>query len=453
VKVRFVSALGKRYMDQELSRYRDLLRASIDWLWETDDELKLGEVSSGFCATIGRPEHTLRGSALVELAAADKPEDRELAEALAHVLAARRPFRHLPIVIIDANGKRLRFLVSGLPYYHPEGGRYAGYRGTAVRAPLTAVLGSEESETNRRLLNLLEAALSRKDELELGHLEAAAKSDWSKLGALAHELRTPLNAIMGFAEIIRDQRFGENLERYRQYAGLIHDSGHHLLDVVQDLLELTDRERRKVEFAASQLIDPLKVASFVLIVMEDEAARMGISLVNRLPENLPDIRAERRMLRQILLNLVTNAIKYTVTGGEVRLSASIESGSMLAITVSDTGIGIREEDQERIFLRHVRAAASAHLEGGKGLGLAIARELARKMGGDIRVTSAPGKGSHFTLALPLPETGRPETEKVTTGPKNAKAPSDRRAKTRRSGGSAGGSGGNPSPAAGRRSRS
>jgi signal transduction histidine kinase len=208
-------------MDQELSRYRDLLRASVDWQWETDDELRIEEVSSGFRAAVGRPEHVVKGCALADLAAADKPEDRELAEALAHVLTSRQPFRHLPIVIADAAGKRLRFLVSGLPYYHPESGRYAGYRGTAVRSPTTTALGSEESETNRRLLNLLETALSRKDELEIGHLEAAAKSDWSKLGALAHELRTPLNAILGFAEIIRDQRFGANLERYRQYAGLI----------------------------------------------------------------------------------------------------------------------------------------------------------------------------------------------------------------------------------------
>jgi signal transduction histidine kinase len=213
-----------------------------------------------------------------------------------------------------------------------------------------------------------------------------------------------------------------------------------------------------VEHAAGQLIDPLKVASFVLIVMEDEAARMGISLINRLPENLPGIRAERRMLRQILLNLVTNAIKYTVTGGEVRLSASIEDGAMLAITVSDTGIGIRPEDQERIFRRHVRAAASAHLEGGKGLGLAIARDLARKMGGDIRVTSEPGKGSHFTLALPLPDTGQPTTEERTTerpanARRNTKTRSGSARGARRSGGSGDKSGDDPSPAARRKSRS
>jgi signal transduction histidine kinase len=445
-------------MDQELSRYRDLLRASVDWFWETDQDLRVIKVSSGFRAAVGRPEHSVEGRPLIDLAAVDGPEGRELAEALGHLLASRRAFRHLPIILIDAAGKRLRVLVNGLPYYEPESGRYAGYRGTAVRAPSSVALGSEESETNRRLLNLLETALSRKDELEIGQLEAAAKSDWSKLGALAHELRTPLNAILGFAEIIRDQRFGENLDRYRQYAGLIHDSGHHLLDVVQDLLELTDRERRKVEHAAGQLIDPLKVASFVLIVMEEEAARLGISLVNRLPESLPGVRAERRMLRQILLNLVTNAIKYTVSGGEVRISASIEDGAMLAITVSDTGIGIRREDQERIFERHVRAASAAHLEGGKGLGLAIARDLARKMGGDIRVTSEPAKGSHFTLALPLPDSGQPETEKQKTqqrvsGRRASKTKPEAVRKTRRSDGRQSKSVERSSPTAGGKSSS
>jgi signal transduction histidine kinase len=177
--------------------------------------------------------------------------------------------------------------------------------------------------------------------------------------------------------------------------------------VVQTLLELADKERQ-MGAGETELIDPLKVASFVLIVLEEEANRIGVSLVNRLPISLPQVEGERRALRQILLNLVTNGLKYTAPGGEVSLSAEVVADKNLLLMVHDNGIGIPEDEQPKIFERHYRVPEARDIETGKGLGLAISRDLARNLGGDITVESTSGNGSCFTLILPLTDSGKPQ---------------------------------------------
>ena len=406
-------------MERNVSRFEDLLRASVDWTWETDSHFRIVALSPGFDSTLGKSGSTMIGKSLPAIADRARPSDEESARNLEKALANRRPFRHLPLTLANGENHRVSFLISGLAYYDSREGSFLGHRGTAVRAASVMARAELDSQTNRQLLRLLEAALGRKDELERFNLRKLAKEDWAKMGSLAHELRTPLNAIVGFAEIIRDQRFGEDPERYRHYAGLVHDSAHHLLDVVQDLADLTDREQRQPDAAEDGLIDPLKVASFVLIVMDEEALRKDLALVNDLPPALPRVRAERRTLRQILFNLVDNAVKYTDPGGQVRLSATTVEGKSLALRVSDTGVGIAPEDRERIFERHVRAAPNDQTTKGKGLGLSIARDLARGLGGDIEVEGRPGKGSTFTLILPLTESGK---RKPDDGDKNLPEP-------------------------------
>jgi signal transduction histidine kinase len=394
-----------------LARYEDLLRATVDWEWETDAAGLLIGLSASVTSSLGRPPQSLLGRKLLGLAEAgslqgEKSDRASVGTAeLAACLSAHRTFRQLPVALLDAEDKAVSLLLNGVPYYAANGS-FAGYRGTALRSSAT-ILQSGESETNKRLLSLLEAALNRKDELENERRAIIGNVDWTKIGAMAHELRTPLNAILGFAEIIRDQRFGHDEKRYSEYAGLIHDSGRHLVDVVQTLLELADKERQ-MGAGETELIDPLKVASFVLIVLEEEANRIGVSLVNRLPTSLPQVEGERRALRQILLNLVTNGLKYTAPGGEVSLSAEVVAGKNLLLMVHDNGIGIPEDEQPKIFERHYRVPEARDIETGKGLGLAISRDLARNLGGDITVESTSGSGSCFTLILPLTDSGKPQ---------------------------------------------
>ena len=391
------------------SDVEDLLRASVDWSWETDADLRLLALSSGFAASLGRPGRMAIGQHLTEIASPHSTptanESGSQANSLASKLAARSPFRHIPVVCRAVDGRPQEFLLSGLPYYDPQSGAFAGFRGTAVRFP---ALQSDYSDTNFRLVRLLELALSRKDELEAAWKASELSKDSGRFGEIAHELRTPLNAILGFAEIIRDQRFGRNQSRYREYAGLIFDSGQHLADLIQDLLRASGSDPvppAQCEGSA----DPVEVAAFVLLVLEGEAQRKNIGLVNELSPDLPVVSASRRALRQILINLINNAIKYTPEGGRITIGGNLGKDGIVEITVADTGPGIRPEDQERIFLPRVRAGNADVRPEGKGLGLAIARDLARNLGGDITLSSRYGKGSRFTIRLPFqphPVTGR-----------------------------------------------
>lgn len=385
-------------------RYEDFLRASADWTWETDAGLTLTEVSPSATGNLGLPSRQLLGKRFPDLLTATREERDAGLEVspLTTAMLSRRAFRQLPALMTLDNHPQIPVRLSGVPFYHDESGTFGGFRGTAVHEPQLQTGLLSAGETSKRLLALLDTALQRKDELEQERQDSENADSWARMASIAHELRTPLNAILGFSEIIRDWRFGDSEDRYREYGAVIHDSGLHLLDVVNDLLELTDREQR-LESGQNEPVDPLKVAAFVLIVLEEKAHEMGVTLVNKLPKSLPFLAAERRALRQILLNLFTNALRYTPSGGEVYLEAEVVAGETLSLLVRDTGIGIAPEEQDKIFERYYRAAGSESAQDGKGLGLAISRELARNLGGDITVESRLGHGSCFILSLPLPE--------------------------------------------------
>ncbi len=388
-------------------QYEDFLRASVDWTWECDSNFKIAALSSGFSTILGRPGEDFYGKTLWDLFK-PAPKGNEVAACSLHsMLLGRQSFRHHRVQVTERGESTRLILVNGLPYYDDSDGQFMGFRGTAVQMPSRELYDAEDSEANQRLLGLLEIALKRKDELENNRstdealLEAKSNENRYKLGPLAHELKTPLNAILGFSEIIRDQRVGTDLEQYSEYARLIHESGAHLLEVIEDLLELAETGGDKETHLATESVDPSLVARFTLSVLEDTARCEQVTLIDRLPRDLPPIRIEQRKLRQILLNLVTNAIKYTPEGGKVTLSAEIDEGVALRLIVSDTGIGIRQEDRERIFKRNVQTTEAQQIGDGRGLGLSIASDLASAFGGNITVESTAGVGSRFTLNLPI----------------------------------------------------
>ncbi len=233
----------------------------------------------------------------------------------------------------------------------------------------------------------------------IAQAEAAnrAKSDF--LANMSHELRTPMNAILGFSEIIKDEVLGPNGQpRYRAYAADIHSSGEHLLTLINAVLDLSKIEAGKQELYESD-VDLFAVLDDAMRVIRQRADEKGVSLVNDVPRRVR-VYADASALRQVALNLGTNAVKFTPSGGSVRLSLALTEGQ-LAIQVQDTGSGIKPEDMERIFEtfgqgRHEVAA----LERGTGLGLPIARGLMRAHGGDIAICSAPGQGTTVLASLP-----------------------------------------------------
>ncbi|HEV2548255.1 MAG TPA: ATP-binding protein, partial [Stellaceae bacterium] len=229
------------------------------------------------------------------------------------------------------------------------------------------------------------------------------------LANMSHELRTPLNAIIGFSEVIRDARMGPVDTRYRDYAGDIHNSGDHLLRLINDVLDLAKVEAGRLELHE----EPLDLRRLFLDCsrfIADRLANGRLEFTSTLPDGPPQILGDELRLKQILLNLLSNAIKFTPPGGRIKLSAAVIAEG-LAIAVADTGIGM-EPDEIAIALepfRQVDGAAARRFEG-TGLGLPLAQRLAELHGGRLAITSSKGSGTVATLYLPGRRVLAPDNE-------------------------------------------
>ncbi len=273
--------------------------------------------------------------------------------------------------------------------------------GTArfVRAHLV-LLGDEQVSTFVDLTDRhrYELALTRaRDEAESAN---RAKSDF--LATMSHELRTPLNAILGFSETLSDGVLGELNERQRHGVLRIEQGGRLLLSLISDLLDFSRIEagRMEVEIAA---IDLRSVCEASLHLVHDAAEKKGLRTALSVDRAPPAIRTDERRLTQILVNLLGNAVKFTPTGGSVGLDVEHdEADAAVRFIVWDTGIGISIEDRDRLFRPFVQVdSSSTRRFEGTGLGLAIVSRLSALLGGDVAVESEPGKGSRFTVTLPV----------------------------------------------------
>ncbi len=227
--------------------------------------------------------------------------------------------------------------------------------------------------------------------------EAANEAKTRYLVAVSHEIRSPLNVIYGYAQLLeRDEAMSGS-----EAGKIIRRSAEHVTNLVEGLLEIS-RIESGVLTIRSDLIDIRSLLDQVVDMFRAQAAAKGLDLTLAVADRLPDqVKADEKRLRQILINLVSNAIKYTQTGG---VTISVRYRSQVAdIAVSDTGIGIAADDLERVFAPFDRgSSAEAHLQPGIGLGLAITRVLAAVLGGDLGVTSTPGVGSVFRFRAMLP---------------------------------------------------
>jgi signal transduction histidine kinase len=394
-------------------RYNDMLRSAVDWLWETDARLNLTFVSPPIATTLGIPAQMLIGRNLLHLFGLEKGGHAN--GRMAAAIAARRSFRDERFVLDASEGMKTSYRVTGVPYYDEAKGRFAGYRGTGTATTDAPEDADEAAEDANQLLEMLESALAHKDQLEWELSKAGDETLQTRLAGIAHELRTPLNAIIGFAEVIKEHQLGENPQRYQDYARDIHESGLHLLEIVNDLIDLAKIDAGYQDLESERLdVEPIVSSAFRML--KDKAREAELDLVNDVTPGTPKVRGERHALRQILLNLLTNAIKYTPTGGAIGAECRVEGTEMLDLTVWDTGVGIAPEDLERVFERSYRVPQQDIERPGSGLGLSIARNLARAMNGDIVIASRTGKGTRVTLRLPLdPEQDTTEDSSDRTG--------------------------------------
>jgi signal transduction histidine kinase len=252
---------------------------------------------------------------------------------------------------------------------------------------------------NQSVLAIENAELFDQIEQKSRELEAASRHKSEFLANMSHELRTPLNAVLGYAELIQDGIYGEVPQKMADVLERIQQNGRHLLGLINDVLDLSKIEAGQltlspVDYSMRELM--LDVVS----ATEALAAEKRLALEVDTPPDLPRGRGDERRLTQVLLNLVSNAIKFTDSGA-VSIRAQIEDGSFV-VAVSDTGVGIAPEHRERIFEEFQQVdTSSTRRKGGTGLGLAIARRIVELHGGRIWVESTPGQGSTFTFTLPL----------------------------------------------------
>ena len=246
---------------------------------------------------------------------------------------------------------------------------------------------------------------------ELAHANLALfesnklKSDF--LAKMSHELRTPLNSILGFSDLlINTQKF---TEKHIRWAGNIRSSGEQLLSLINEILDLAKIEAGKMEVSITEFrFDD--VSEGLLTMTRPLAEKKNIDLQSVIPEDIKNLRQDRVKLRQILANLLSNAVKFTPEGGKVVLKVEQE-GKNHIMTVSDTGVGIAPEEQELVFEKFRQAGNTLTREhDGTGLGLSIVRELTKLLGGEVSLQSELGKGSTFTVVIPIELSTEPRLE-------------------------------------------
>ena len=255
-----------------------------------------------------------------------------------------------------------------------------------------------ETFAGQSALAIVNARLFGELQTKTRELEIASRHKSEFLASMSHELRTPLNAVIGFSEVLLDRMFGEINERQDEYLRDIWNSGKHLLELLNEILDLS-----KVE-AGQMVLEPstFSVGSaleYCLTMVRERAAQHAIAVTVDVADDVGTIEADELRFKQVVLNLLSNAVKFTPDGGTVSLRAYRE-GTDLMVTVTDTGIGVPVEDQERIFESFQQGRRGAPKEEGTGLGLTLSRRIVWLFGGRMWLESTPGVGSTFGFSIP-----------------------------------------------------
>ena len=407
----------RREIAQSAERFKDYSESGSDWFWEMDENLRFSFMSARGLAALGLPAEKVMGQTRSEVFGNEGDD----VEGHLERLKLREPFRNFDFSYRHPAGKIMRVRASGKPCFD-ENGHFKGYRG--VGSDVTS-----EFEVERRLeaayisLQKINETLEKRVEertiamqRERDRAENAARTQEVFLANISHEIRTPLNGLLGNAELLDVTELDD---KQRKFLRNIRMTGNALLAVINEVLDL-----KKIESGHFSVVSsPVNIRKFMddtISLLESLAASKGLELTLEMDENLPNaIMTDETRVRQIIFNIVGNAIKFTSEGRvSVRCSTRCETGKSepeLLIEVEDTGIGIPPEAQASIFEQYSQASPyTVRQYGGTGLGLSISRLIARKMGGDITVTSTVGVGSTFAVRLAYTqsnaEAGKGETE-------------------------------------------
>ncbi len=372
-----------------------LCRATTGWVYRFDGELI--HIASAYGL---RPE-------AVEVLRQDYPMRPGRGAATARAILARS-VAHVPNIRED-DEYELRELAGAAAYLSVlsvplllEGEPIGAITVTGAQAGAFAQRQVELLQTfaEQAVIAIQNARLFREIREKSAQLEIANKHKSEFLANMSHELRTPLNAIIGFSEVLSERMFGEVNEKQAEYLKDIHESGRHLLSLINDILDLSKIEAGRMELEVSSFHLPTALSNAVTLVRE-RAQRHGLQLQVDVDQGLGEFSGDERKFKQIMLNLLSNAVKFTPDGGKVEVSARKENGA-LEVSVRDTGIGIAPEDQAAVFEEFKQVGRdNLRKAEGTGLGLALTKRFVELHGGKIGLQSAPGAGSTFTVSLPI----------------------------------------------------
>jgi two-component system cell cycle sensor histidine kinase PleC len=368
------AALGKSE-----ARFRDFATTSSDWLWETDAEHRFIYHSENI-RDFGQDPGARLGRTRIELAA-DAPSELAKWEEHRALLDRHEPFRDFVYKRKIGTDPEAYLSVSGKPIFDAAGS-FLGYRGT-VREITREVL------SERSLRGAKTAA------------EAANLAKSQFLANMSHELRTPLNAILGFSEMLEQGFTGPLQPQQQEYARLIHKSGQHLLNVINEILDLARVDAGKLDLRDEESVDPSYVIESCVRLITARAATEMPELSIQIDESVPPLIVDPTRLTQILLNLLSNAVKFTGKNGTVTIALRRREDGGVEFEVRDTGPGMTAGEIE-IALEPFGQIDSAHARRheGTGLGLPLARRLAELHGGSLIVRSEKGRGTAVIVILP-----------------------------------------------------
>ncbi len=374
-----VSSLRHRERRENERRFKDFANAASDWFWEMDETLHFSYFSQRFQQVSGVAPNALLGKTWRAFSDVRIHSGANLQ--YVEALRSHMPFRNFEFSYRRADGEMSYQSANGNPIFD-ETGRFTGYRGTGRDVTASHLAGEQ-----------LRAAKEQ--------AEAANRAKSEFLANMSHELRTPLNAINGFSELmIAGATDSLGAEKYVGYAKDINESGRHLLQVINDILDLSKIEAGKLELYEDSL-DVLLLLKSCMIIMNERIEERGLAFECEEPDEPLCLWADERKLKQVLINLLSNAVKFTPERGSVTLAVGCTKEGGISFSISDTGIGMSPASIPQIMQPFTQVDSNLNRKyEGTGLGLPLTKALVELHGGRLELSSQLGEGTTAVVSLP-----------------------------------------------------